>query len=99
MNLLVLSEATHKDREPFKEPLVYSHIYKAIRVNSETLPTKETMNVFFNIPQQQQQVNHTLSDCKYNINAAEESSGKIFPSRNHSIVTKPVQSLMQVKNS
>lgn len=82
MNLPVLSEATHKGREPFKEPLVYSHIYIAIRVNGETLPTKETMNVFCNILQQQPQVNHTLSDCNYNVNAAEGSWEKVFPSRN-----------------
>lgn len=90
MNLPVLSEATHKDREPFKEPLVYFHIYKAIRVNGETFPTKETMNVFCNIPQQQPQVNPTISDCKYNVNAAEGNLDQTFSSRNYSIVTKPV---------
>lgn len=73
MNLPALSEATHKEREPFKEPLVYFHIYKAIRVNGETSPTKETINVFCNIPQQQPQVNPTLSDCIYNVNIAKGS--------------------------
>lgn len=80
----------HIDKEPSKEPLVYFHIYKAIRVNGETFPTKETMNVFCKIPQQQPQVNHTLSDCKYNVNAAERSLEKTSPSRNQSILTKPV---------
>lgn len=73
MNLPVLSEATHKDRGPFKVPLVYFHFYKAIRVNGETFPTKEIMNMFCNIPQQQPQENPTISDCKYNVNEAEGS--------------------------
>lgn len=59
MNLPVLSEATQKAREPFKEPLVYFHIYKAIK--SMVKPPQQKKQSMCSVTSPSN--NPTLSDC------------------------------------